>query len=75
MANDSVPLRRLSDKVLAAFNQACDQRDVAVAELLVTALEMILTKQGGAQKIENRNDLEAIEAAFARIEALKQSGH
>jgi hypothetical protein len=34
------PRRRLSDKVLLAFDQACDQRNLVVAERLVRVLEM-----------------------------------
>jgi hypothetical protein len=67
------PLRRLSDKVLAAFNQACDGGDAEAAELLLRALEVILTKQGGAQSTDKRDDLSAVEAAFERLDALKAS--
>lgn len=73
MPNEPRPLRRLSDKVLAAFHQACDQHDVEVAALLLKVLELILTKQGGATKTENRNDVEAIEQAFIRLEALQNA--
>jgi hypothetical protein len=31
--------RRLSDKILIAFHQACDQGDFEVAERLLTVLE------------------------------------
>jgi hypothetical protein len=37
--------RRLSDKILAAFDQACEQRQLEVAEHLVRALELTLTRE------------------------------
>ena len=35
--------RRLPDKILAVFHQACDQHDFEVAARLLTVLEMMLT--------------------------------
>ena len=35
--------RRLSDKLLAAFDQACEQGHVEVAELVLKAIEIVLT--------------------------------
>jgi hypothetical protein len=34
--------RRLSDKILVAFHQACDQSDFQVAELLLNILEEMI---------------------------------
>lgn len=36
--------RRLSDKVLIAFHQACDQSDFEVAEQLLQIAEMIVSR-------------------------------
>lgn len=36
--------RRLSDKLLAAFYHACDQRDVRVARLLLCSLETVIAR-------------------------------
>ena len=33
--------RRLSDAILSAFHQACDQADLEVAERLVKVVEMV----------------------------------
>ncbi len=73
MPNETRPLRRFSDKVLAAFHQACDQGDAEAAALLLKVLELNLTKQGGREKIENRNDVQAIEQAFERLDTLQQA--
>ena len=67
----SEPLRRLSDKILAAFNQACEQRVNDVAELLVRALDLTLTAQGGDSKKDNRNELGQVAEAYARLKALR----
>jgi hypothetical protein len=63
--------RRLSDKLLAAFDQACDQKLVAVAELLLRALETVLTKEGGAGVVDKRGDLGPVIAAYARLKELQ----
>ncbi len=50
--------RRLTDKILIAFHQACDQSDLVVAEQLLKVLEMMvnrrpLTLQGRRRNMEN----------------------
>lgn len=67
----SEPLRRLSDKILAAFTQACDQRENDVAELLVRALDLTLTRQAGDDKKDHRNELGQVAEAYARLKALR----
>jgi hypothetical protein len=64
--------RRLSDKILSAFNQACDRGELEVAEHLARALEAALTRRGGADATENREDVEAVEIAFVRLKALRE---
>ena len=65
------PMRRLSDKVLTAFNQACDIGDAEIAEMLLRALELTLTKQGGADSAEKRSDLGAVMDAYGRLLMIK----
>lgn len=67
----SEPLRRLSDKILAAFNQACEQRKSEVAELLVRALDLTLTAQGGDSKKDLRNELGQVAEAYDRLRTLR----
>jgi len=62
--------RRLSDKILMAFNQACEQHAVEVAELLIHALELALTREGGLGKTDNRKNLEAVFEAFDKLKAV-----
>lgn len=70
----SEPLRRLSDKILAAFNQACDQRESDVAELLLQALDLTLTRQAGNDKNDLRNELGQVAEAYARLKTLRSGG-
>lgn len=65
--------RRLSDKILFAFNQACDQGYFDVAEVLIRALELALTRQGGYGKTDNRQNLQAVTDAYARLQTLKSA--
>jgi hypothetical protein len=67
----SQSLRRLSDKILAAFDQACEQRQGDVAELLVRALDLTLTSQGGDSKNDGRHDLGQVAEAYARLKTLR----
>ena len=65
-------LRRLSDKIIAAHLQACDEGKLDAAELLLQALQVDLTGRGGANT-ENREATEMIAAAFERHSAAKSA--
>ena len=62
--------RRLSDKILLAFNQACDQGQLEAAGLLVQALELALTRHGGPNAVDHRQNLQPVIDAYARLQAL-----
>ena len=64
--------RRLSDKIIAAHEQACADENLEVAEILLRALEVDLSAIGGSQQ-ENRKSTELLEEAFARHEKLRSS--
>ncbi len=55
--------RRLSDKIMTAHAQACDEGKMDLAEALLKALEVDLSVIGGNQT-ENREATEKLEAAF-----------
>ena len=61
--------RRLSDKIILAHKQACDEGKQEVATLLLQALEFDLSQFGGKLS-ENRQATEMLEAAFALHEKL-----
>ena len=63
--------RRLSDKILSAFHQACDHRDLEVAEQLLRALELALTAEGGAERVDQRQNMGAVVEAYARLGDLR----
>jgi hypothetical protein len=64
--------RRLSDKLLAAFDQACQQGHVEVAELLLKALEIVLTEEAAPVERERRTQLGPVVEAFGRLKALRE---
>lgn len=57
--------RRLSDKIIAAHAEACDQRKMEIAELLMRSLEMDLSSFGGNRR-ERRLATELMEQTFKR---------
>jgi hypothetical protein len=72
-AADPAPYpRRLSDKLLAAFGQACDQGHIEVAELLLKAIEIVLTVEAAPAERERRTQLGPVIEAFGRLKALRE---
>ncbi len=65
-------MKRLSDKIIAAHEQACAQGKVDVAHHLLQALEMELSAIGGASA-ETRDVDAAVAAAFQRQHALSSA--
>lgn len=60
-----MPNRRLSDKIVAAHAQACEQEKAEIAEMLMRSLELDLSAIGGSQT-DRRNATEVLEDAFER---------
>ncbi len=56
--------RRLSDKIIAAHQTACEEKQKIIANLLLEALEVDLSQIGG-DKEEHRKWSEEMEGAFA----------
>lgn len=63
----NTPQRRLSDKILSAFDQACERGELEVAELLVRALELTLTRTGGKGSVDHRVELGPVVETYARL--------
>jgi hypothetical protein len=59
--------RRLSDKILLAFHQACDQADYEVAEQLLRVLELMLGRRPTAPDTNRRRSMESLVAAHERL--------
>ena len=69
----TVYTRRLSDKIILAFDQACETQALDCAELLLKALELSLTSMGGPGAVDRRVNMEPYVHAFERLQALKSS--
>ena len=63
--------RRLSDKILIAFHQACDQNDFEVAEELLRLLERMLTRRSTVPDNNRRKNMESLVAAHERLWLLR----
>ncbi|WBV42412.1 hypothetical protein [Pseudoroseomonas cervicalis] len=63
--------RRLSDKILIAFHQACDQGDFEVAEELLRILERMVTRRPTSPDTNRRKNMETLVAAHERLWLLR----
>ena len=63
--------RRLSDKILIAFHQACDQADYVIAEQLLHILETMLKRRPVTTDTNRRRSMESLVAAHERLWYLK----
>lgn len=59
--------RRLTDKILLAFHQACDQRDLEVADELLRVLEMMVSRREVVPGQNRRKSIESLVAAHERL--------
>ena len=59
--------RRLSDKILVAFHQACDTGELDVAEQLLVILEKMMGRRPTANEGNRRRNMESLVAAFERL--------
>jgi hypothetical protein len=59
--------RRLSDKMLIAFHQACDERDFEAADGLLRMLEMMLMRRPLVPGGNRRRNAESLVAAHERL--------
>ena len=64
--------RRLSDKILVAFHQSCDQGDFEVADQLLRILEM-MTRRPDPPNVNRRRNIETLVAAHERLWNLRHS--
>lgn len=65
--------RRLSDKILIAFHQACDQDDLEVAEQLLRVLEVMLNRRSATPMQQRRRNIESLVAAHERLWHLRHA--
>ena len=67
------PLRRLSDKIVDAFDQACSSQDLEVAEGLYRVFELVLTRHGGKGSTDNRENVAFIMEAADKLRAIRDA--
>jgi hypothetical protein len=63
--------RRLSDKILIAFHQACDQRDIEIAGRLLDVLEFMVHRTHHLPDGKDRRSKESLVAAHERLWLLR----
>ena len=63
--------RRLSDHILVAFHQACDQGDLEVAEQLLKVLEMLIAAPRLPDGGSDRREQGTLVAAHERLWLLR----
>ena len=63
--------RHLSDHILIAFHQACDERDLEVVERLLAMLAMVIAGRRHQPTAPDRRDKESLVAAYERLWALR----
>lgn len=63
--------KRLSERVLTAFNQACNQHEIAVAWDLLDVLQCLERRQPTLSFVEQRRAREELVAAHERLWPLR----
>ena len=64
-------LRRVSDCILIAFHQACDQGDFEIAEQLLAVLAMAIAGRRDRPTAPDRRNKESLVAAYERLWELR----
>ncbi|MBI4030231.1 MAG: hypothetical protein HY370_01000 [Proteobacteria bacterium] len=63
---------RLSDRILFALELALDQKDVAISETLLKAMELSITRNAGGKNFTERRDYPSeIATAIEKMNAIK----
>ena len=65
---------RLSDQVLSTLDLALKQKDIAVSEILMSALEVSMTRNTGGKDFTERRDFsDDVKRAYERLAELKKT--
>lgn len=76
MKSFSIERLRLSDRILTALELALEQKDLQIAELLNSALELSMTRNaGGGEFIERRDYPLDVEKAIDELRGLQDKEH
>jgi hypothetical protein len=63
--------RRLSDKLLLAFDKACEVRELETASELLQMLERLAAKEGAGSEFRRRKAIEGLVEAHERLWMLR----
>jgi hypothetical protein len=64
---------RISDRLMDAFEEAIDQRELEIAEVLHSALELVMTRRAGPQDVEKRDIPYDMLDSYEKLEDLRRS--
>ena len=65
--------RRLPDKILVAFHDACDERDTVIGCQLLETLECLISRRVVDPRQNRRKTIESLVGAHSRLWHLKDS--
>jgi hypothetical protein len=72
-SRDHRPFMRISDRLMDAFEEAIDQRELEIAEVLHSALELVMTRRAGPQDVEKRDIPYDMLDSYEKLEDLRRS--
>lgn len=64
---------RISDLLLDAFEEAVSQRELEIAEVVHTAMELVMTRRAGPRNVEKRDVPHEFLESYEKLEALRTS--
>lgn len=74
--SSNLNIQRLSDRIFFALDLAVEQKSVAIADALVNALELSMTRNsGGGEFVERRDYPLEIESVLKKLRELKDKGY
>lgn len=74
--SSNLSIQRLSDRIFFALELAVEQKSIAIADALVNALELSMTRNsGGGEFVERRDYPPEIENVLKKLRELKDKGY
>jgi len=64
--------RRLSDRIIDAFDHACSSEDLEVAEGLFRVLELVLTRHGENDSADKRKNIAFVLEAADKLQLIRE---
>lgn len=76
MSSSNFNIQRLSDRIFFALELAIEQKSIDIADALVNALELSMTRNsGGGEFVERRDYPLEIESVLKKLRELKDKGY